>query len=88
MLTRRTLLGSAVLAGCRQSRGTVIGMVPKGTSNIFWKTVHAGALSAIDGKGLTLDWNAPALETDSTRQMQIVESMLNRRVSGIILAPV
>ncbi|HYO79805.1 MAG TPA: substrate-binding domain-containing protein, partial [Bryobacteraceae bacterium] len=88
MLTRRTLLGSAVLAGCRRSRGTVIGMVPKGTSNSFWKTVHAGALSAIDGKGLTLEWNAPALETDSTRQMQIVESMLNRRVSGIILAPV
>jgi ribose transport system substrate-binding protein len=63
-------------------------MVPKGSSNIFWQTVHAGALKAAREFGFELEWNAPSLETDSSRQVEIVESMINRHLAGLILAPV
>ena len=83
-----TLALGSVLGGCRRAEGVEIGMVPKGTTNIFWRTVHAGALKALsESEGWKLQWNAPTMETDSARQIQIVESMLNRGVRGLILAP-
>ncbi len=93
MLARRLLLLVLVacLAGpaCHRSSGKkVIGVVPKGTSHIFWQTVHAGALKAADEFDLELLWNAPQLEIDSSRQIAIVENLISRRVDGIVLAPV
>lgn len=66
----------------------MVGVVPKGTNHIFWQTVHAGAIKAAREFGFEIEWNAPALEIDSSRQIQIVESMINRRLAGIVLAPV
>jgi len=66
----------------------VVGVVPKGANHIFWQTVHAGAIKAAQEYGFEIEWNAPALEVDSSRQIEIVESMVNRRLAGIVLAPV
>jgi ribose transport system substrate-binding protein len=66
----------------------VVGVVPKGANHIFWQTVHAGALKAAREFGFEVLWNAPTLEVDSHRQIEIVESMINRRVAGLVLAPV
>lgn len=66
----------------------MVGVVPKGANHIFWQTVHAGALKAAQEFGFEIEWNAPALEIDSSRQIGIVESMVNRRLAGIVLAPV
>ena len=63
-------------------------MVPKGANHIFWQTVHAGAIKAALESGYRVEWNAPALEIDSSRQIEIVESMVNRKLAGIVLAPV
>jgi ribose transport system substrate-binding protein len=84
------MLCSALLvsAGCRRSGQRVIGVVPKGASHIFWQTVHAGAIKAAGEFGCAVDWNAPLLEIDASRQIEIVDSMINRRVAGIALAPV
>ena len=76
------------LAGCRRSGKPVVGVVPKGANHIFWQTVHAGALQAASEYGFEVEWNAPTLEVDSSRQIEIVESMVNRRLAGIVLAPV
>jgi ribose transport system substrate-binding protein len=73
---------------CRRGTGRVIGVVPKGASHVFWQTVHAGAIKAAREFGLEVEWNAPALEIDASRQIEIVESMVNRRLAGIALAPV
>jgi ribose transport system substrate-binding protein len=35
-----------------------------------------------------VEWNAPTLEVDSSRQIEIVESMVNRSLAGIVLAPI
>jgi ribose transport system substrate-binding protein len=82
------LLGLLLLGSCRKSDNKVIGVVPKGANHIFWLTVKAGAEKAAAEAGYTVEWNAPALEIDAKRQQDIVESMVNRRLAGIALAPV
>ena len=89
--TMRNLLLITVamlLAGCGREQKKLVGVVPKGANHIFWQTVHAGALNAAKEYGLEVEWNAPTLEIDSSRQIAIVESMVNRRLAGIALAPV
>lgn len=76
------------LAGCRHQSKHVVGLVPKGANHIFWQTVHAGGIKAAREFGFELEWSAPTLEIDSSRQIEIVESMINRRLAGIALAPV
>lgn len=76
------------LTSCQRNTQKVVGVVPKGANHIFWQTVHAGAIKAAQEYGFTVEWNAPTLEIDSGRQIEIVESMVNRRLAGIVLAPV
>lgn len=85
-----SLLAAALLAGCGRQDATksIIGVVPKGANHLFWQTVHAGAVKAGREFNLEIEWNAPALEIDASRQISIVESMVNRRLAGIVLAPV
>jgi len=78
----------AVSLGCNKESKRVVGVVPKGANHIFWKTVQAGAVKAAREYGLEVEWNAPTLEIDASRQISIVESMINRRLAGIVLAPV
>jgi ribose transport system substrate-binding protein len=82
------LCAALYLVGCRGEQKKVVGVVPKGANHIFWQTVHAGAIKAAQESNLEVEWNAPTLEIDSSRQIAIVESMVNRRLAGIALAPV
>ena len=50
--------------------------------------MHAGSIKAAREFGFEIEWNAPTLEIDSSRQIEIVDSMINRRLAGIVLAPV
>lgn len=77
-----------VAPGCRRDEKRVVGVVPKGANHIFWKSVHAGAVKAAREYGLEVEWNAPTVEIDSKRQIEIVDSMVNRQLAGIVLAPV
>lgn len=74
------------LLGCRGQRKKVIAVVPKATSHLFWVSIHAGAAAAGNDLGVEVDWNGPATETDYSRQIQIVDSMIARRVDGLALA--
>ena len=83
------LIAVCLLAsGCRKQDKPVVGVVPKGANHIFWQTVHAGAIKAAGEFGMEVEWNAPTLEVDSSRQIEIVESMVSRKLAGIVLAPV
>jgi ribose transport system substrate-binding protein len=95
MISRRSLssglLGGAAslyLAGCGGEKKRVIGVVPKGRAHIFWQSVQAGAIAASRETGVEISWNGPASETDFNGQLQIVDSMINRRVDAICLAPI
>lgn len=61
-------------------------MLPKGTSHLFWVSVHAGADAAAHQFGVEVLWNGPAQETDYGRQIQILDSMIAQRVDGIAVA--
>ena len=82
------LLAAALLTSCQKAGNKTIGVVPKGANHIFWLTVKAGAEKAAAEDGYSVEWNAPALEIDAKRQQDIVESMVNRKLAGIALAPV
>lgn len=76
----------AALAGCAGKRKKRVAVIPKGTSHLFWVSVQAGALAAGKEFDLEILWNGPATETDYSRQIQIVDSMVAQRVDGIALA--
>lgn len=74
------------LSACRGHRKQVIAVIPKATSHLFWVSVHAGARAAGSDLGVEVDWNGPVTETDFSRQIQIVDSMIARHVDGLALA--
>ena len=77
------------LCGCgHQEKRRVIAVIPKGNADIFWQSVHAGAVKAGREVGADVVWNGPATETDYTLQLQIVDAMINRQVDAIALAPI
>ncbi len=53
---------------------------------MFWQSVHAGANAAGRELGAEILWNGAASETDYSRQIQIVDSMIARRVDGLAVA--
>jgi len=64
-----------------------IAVIPKGTSSVFWESVHAGAEKAGEEFGYEISWNGPELESDRERQIQIVEDFIALKVAGVVLAP-
>ena len=81
------LLAAVLLTtACNQSKKRLIAVVPKATSHVFWVAVEKGAKAA--GKELDVDveWNGAPSETEYARQIQIVDSMINRRVDGLAVA--
>ena len=76
--------GACGLPGKAQERA--IAVIPKATSHMFWLTVQKGAFDAGREFNVEILWNGPATETDFSRQIQIVDSMIAQRVDGIALA--
>ncbi len=74
------------LAGCNASGKKVIAVIPKATSHLFWISVKTGAEAAGKEFGVEIVWNGPAQETDYSRQIQILDSMVARHVDGIVIA--
>ncbi len=86
ILLAATLIVATI--ACKRDRTIRVGVVPKGANHIFWQTVHAGAIKAGGEYGAEIEWNAPTLEVDSARQIEIVDSMVNKQLSALVLAPV
>jgi ribose transport system substrate-binding protein len=98
-LTSLLVAGLLLQPGCGQKSGPAgtstpstsvqhaIAVIPKGTTHIFWQSVHAGAEAAGKEFGCQIYWNGPERETDRERQIQIIEDFVVRKVDGIVLAP-
>jgi ribose transport system substrate-binding protein len=80
-----------VIAACGQrggtTGGTTIAVIPKGTSHVFWQSIHAGAEKAAREVGATIIWRGPLREDDRDSQVSEVEGFISRGVAGIVLAP-
>lgn len=77
-----------LVAACNREHKRVIAVVPKGNAQLFWQSVHAGANKAARESAVEVLWNGASTETDYNAQIQIVDSMINRHVDAIALAPV
>jgi len=64
-----------------------IAVIPKGTSHVFWQSIHAGAEKAAQELGVTVIWRGPLREDDRASQISEVEGFITRGVAGIVLAP-
>jgi ribose transport system substrate-binding protein len=86
-MRRRDLLALAGLAaGCGGPRRKRIAVIPKSTAHVFWVSVEAGAREAARKHNVEILWNGPSSESDITRQIQILDSMVAQRVDGIAIA--
>lgn len=63
-----------------------IAVIPKSFSHQFWLTVKAGADQAGKELGVKIVWQGTAKETEIEQQINIVQDMINRGVSAIVLA--
>ncbi len=65
-----------------------IAVCPKGTMHVFWKSIHAGAMRAEQElEDVEIIWQGPVKEDDREEQINLVESFIQKRVDGIVLAP-
>ena len=65
-----------------------IAVIPKGTTHVFWKSVHAGAeLAAKELGNVEILWKGPLLENDRDGQISVVQDFVTKKVDGICVAP-
>jgi ribose transport system substrate-binding protein len=64
-----------------------IGVIPKGTTHEFWKSIHAGAIKASRELGIEIVWKGPLREDDREEQVQVVETLISAKVDALVLAP-
>ena len=70
--------------------GKTIAVVAKGESHAFWQAVKAGATDAGAKYGYTVTFRGPASESakDLPSQMEMVQTALSNKVSGLVLATI
>ncbi len=79
---------AAACSGSSPAPGRLtIAVIPKGTSHVFWQSIHAGALKAGAELGVDIAYRGPLREDDRDSQVAEVENAVGRGVSGIVLAP-
>lgn len=65
-----------------------IAVIVKTVNSTFWQNVQKGADAAIkQSTGNTMTFQGPASESAIADQVNMVENAVNRKVSGIVLAP-
>jgi ribose transport system substrate-binding protein len=89
---RRILALMLLFAACggsadKQAGGITIAVIPKGTSHVFWQSIHAGAQKAATDLGVNIIWRGPLREDDRDAQVSEVEGFVSRGISGICIAP-
>ena len=65
-----------------------IAVIPKSTTQVFWKAVEAGTREGAKEVGVEMVWKGSLNEDDPAQQIQIVEQFVSEGVGGIVLAPI
>src|SRR5689334_13858574 len=82
-----SVVGLVIIISCNRTHETRIAVIPKASADIFWQSVHAGAVKSSWANNVKIIWDGPPNETDIAGEMKIVETMINRQVDAIALAP-
>ena len=81
------LLATALWACAGTDSALTVAVIPKGTSHVFWQSIHGGAEKAAQELGVSVVWRGPLREDDRESQVTEVENAVARGVAGIALAP-
>ncbi|TFG48699.1 MAG: sugar ABC transporter substrate-binding protein [Candidatus Brocadiia bacterium] len=83
-----------IAAGCKQKeegpKKMRIAVIPKGTTHVFWKSIHAGAVKAeeeLKDMSVEIIWKGPLKEDDRESQIRVMEDFITLGVDAIVLAP-
>jgi ribose transport system substrate-binding protein len=88
-MTRREWIAAAGLSAvpaCGRRGKKRVAVIPKAVSHLYWVSVEAGAKAAGEEFDLEILWNGPPAETEYSRQIEIMDSMVAQHVDGIALA--
>lgn len=82
------MLGLLTGFGCQEQKSgqKQIAVIPKALTHQFWLTVKAGAEAAGKECGVDVIWMGPDKETQIDKQIDIIDQMMTRGVSAIVLA--
>src|SRR5579883_2562493 len=69
------------------ARRLLIAVVPMATTDEYWKSIHAGAVQAASENNVEILWKGP-LTYDRNAQLDVLETMVTRRVDAIVVAPI
>lgn len=85
------ILSLVFVTSCGQQKSDdnkiTIAVIPKGTSHIFWQSIHAGAVKAAKELNVKVLWVGTAVEDDRQQQIMLVDNQVINQVDGIVLAP-
>src|SRR5882672_4521699 len=69
------------LSACNREPDTktdTLALIPMGSTDEFWKSVHAGGVQASQKLGVNIIWQGPIRRDDRTAQIDVVENMIVR----------
>ncbi len=83
------LLGVILLttAACH-SKKLLIAVIPRTCGTWLWEAEHTGAAHEAPLHGLNIYWNAPMREDDVQGQIELLATVVKRRITGVIISPI
>lgn len=85
-----SIIFMAGIFSCNRTNQTgkkTIVVIPKGTTHVYWQSVHAGAMKAAKEMGINMVWVGTEKEDDRQQQIALVDNQVMNQVNGIVLAP-
>ena len=80
-----------VIASCQKEetgeKRLTITVIPKGTTHVYWKSIHAGAVKGAKEMDVDIVWVGTEKEDDRQQQIALVDNQVINAVDGIVLAP-
>jgi ribose transport system substrate-binding protein len=80
------MANALLISNCGRGRQKTLAVIPKANADLFFLTIHAGAVDAAREKNVNIAWSGPDRETEYGRQIEIVDTMIARRVDGLAIS--
>jgi ribose transport system substrate-binding protein len=74
-------------SGCKTRATPTIAVIPRTSGTPLWEPAHLGAEIAAHNANARIYWNAPTREDDVQAQIALVDSVIDRKYAGLVLAP-
>lgn len=76
-----------ILSGCGPDNKSTVAVIPQTEGVPLWDSVHVGAETAARHADAAIYWNAAMREDDIEAQIDLVDSVVDRKFGALVLAP-